>query len=156
MKLKVGEWLSKYVNKTLNPEDQPVMVYPPPIAKTLGFDLVAIGEGTATMEMQTKVNVHSNPLGTIHGGVLCDLADAAIGTAHAATLQEGESFTSIDLRINFFRPVWDDKIKATSKVIHLGKTISYYTCDLINSNGKLIATVTSTVMTLRGAQAVGR
>ena len=48
--------------------------------------------------------IHANPLGTIHGGVLCDIADAAIGTAHATSLKEDESFTSIDLQINFFRP----------------------------------------------------
>lgn len=156
MKLTPGEWLNKYVNKTLSPEDQAAFVYPPPIAKTLGFDLIAIGEGTATFEMQTKVDSHANPMGTIHGGVLCDIADAAIGTAHFATLQEGESFTSIDLRINFFRPLWDEKIIATSKAVHVGKTISYYTCDVTRADGKLIATVTSTVMTLRGGQSKGR
>ena len=51
-------------------------------------------------------------MGTVHGGVMCDLADAAIGTAHASTLQEGESFTSIDLKINFFRPLWKEEIVA--------------------------------------------
>jgi len=54
-------------------------------------------------------------MGTVHGGVLCDLADAAIGTAHATTLGENESFTGIDLRINFFRPIWKDEIRATAR-----------------------------------------
>ena len=75
------------------------MVYPPPIAKTLGFDLVSIGEATATLEMITDPVRHGNPMGTIHGGVLCDIADAAIGTAHVTTLQEGESFTSTVLTL---------------------------------------------------------
>ncbi|RYZ85453.1 MAG: PaaI family thioesterase [Proteobacteria bacterium] len=132
------------------------MEYPPAIARTLGFDLVAIGEATATLVMETDPSQHANPMGTIHGGVLCDLADAAIGTAHSTTLEENESFTSIDLRINFFRPIWKEKITATAKVVQLGKTVSYYTCDITKADGKLVATVTSSVMTLQGNKGSGR
>jgi Uncharacterized protein, possibly involved in aromatic compounds catabolism len=103
--------------------------YPPPVAKTLGFDLVEADDRKATIEMVTDVEKHANPMGTVHGGVLCDLADAAIGTAHATGLNEGESFTS---------------------------TVSRYVCDILNSRGKLVAQVTSTVMTLRGKNASGR
>ncbi|WED42540.1 PaaI family thioesterase [Legionella cardiaca] len=130
--------------------------YPPPIAKTLGFNLIAVELGTATIELLTDPAIHANPMGTIHGGVLCDIADAAIGTAHATTLDEGESFTSLDLQINFFRPIWQDKLVAVAKPINLGKTVSRYTCDLLRSDGKLVAQVTSTVMTLRGDGAHGR
>jgi uncharacterized protein (TIGR00369 family) len=55
---------------------------------------------------------------TMHGDVLCDIADAAIGTAHAASLEEGESFTSIDLQINFFQPVWKERIRAIPQNRH--------------------------------------
>ena len=130
--------------------------YPPPIAKTLGFNLVEVGQATATIEMQTDPEKHANPMGTIHGGVMGDIADAAIGTAHSTNLVEGESFTSIDFQINFFRPVWKDTIRATAKPINLGKTVSRYTCDIVRSDGKLVAQVTSTVMTLRNDQASGR
>ena len=95
-------------------------------------------------------------MGTVHGGVLCDIADAAIGTAHATGLGEGESLTSLDLQINFFRPVWSDRLRAIAKPVHLGKTVSRYVCDILNSDGKLVAQVTSTVMTLRGEKASGR
>jgi uncharacterized protein (TIGR00369 family) len=67
-----------------------------------------------------------------------------------------ESFTTIDLRINFFRPLWKDEIRATARAVQVGKTISYYTCDITRSDGKLVAVVTSSVMTLRGEQANGR
>jgi uncharacterized protein (TIGR00369 family) len=49
---------------------------------------------------------HANPMGTLHGGILCDLADAAMGIAYASTLEEGESFTTLELKINFFKPIW--------------------------------------------------
>src|SRR5882724_7263251 len=67
-------------------------IYPPAIAKTLGFKLLEVASGTATMEIVADTDKHANPMGTIHGGVLCDIADAAIGTAHATSLEEGESF----------------------------------------------------------------
>src|SRR5260370_42517226 len=90
-------------------------VYPPTIAKTLGFRLIEVGPGTATMELVADTEVHANPMGTIHGGVLCDIADAAIGTAHATSLKEDESFNSITMQIKFFRTVWKGRIRAVAK-----------------------------------------
>jgi uncharacterized protein (TIGR00369 family) len=130
--------------------------YPPPIARTLGFDLIDSGDGAATIEITTDVARHGNPMGTVHGGVLCDVADAAIGTAHATGLADGETMTTLDLQISFFRPVWNDRLRAIAKPVHIGKTISRYVCDILSSDGKLVAQVTSTVMTLRGEKASGR
>ena len=67
---------------------------PAPIGRLLGFRLTAIEPGRAVFEMAVD-DRHHNPLGTLHGGVYCDLADAAMGFAYAATLQEGESFTTV-------------------------------------------------------------
>src|SRR5215470_15613276 len=134
----------------------PRFKYPPPIAGTLAFDLVESGERTATIEIVTDLAKHANSMGTLHGGVLCDIADAAIGTAHATTLLEGESFTSLDLQINFFRPVWNDRLRAVAKPVNVGKTISRYVCDILRADGKSVAQVTSTIMTLRGEKASGR
>ena len=131
-------------------------IYPPTIAKTLGFRLIEVGPGTATMELMADTEVHANPMGTIHGGVLCDIADAAIGTAHAASLEHGESFTSIDMQINFFRPIWSCRIRAVARPVNVGRQISRYVCDILKDDDKLVAQVTSTVMTLRGDQASGR
>ena len=105
---------------------------------------------------QADPAIHANPMGTAHGGVLCDLADATMGTAHGTTLAEGESFTSIDLRINFFRPLWKDEIQAKARAVQLGKTVSFYTCDITRSDGKLAAVMTSSIMTLRGQDAKDR
>jgi len=131
-------------------------IYPPAIARTLGFRLIEVGPGTATMELMADTEIHANPMGTIHGGVLCDIADAAIGTAHATSLKEDESFTSIDLQIHFFRPVWNGRIRAVAKPVNVGRQISRYVCDILRDDDKLVAQVSSTVMTLRGDQASGR
>ena len=150
------DYLRSILNGTVTAPYQSLFNFPFPIMMTLGLRLIDVGEGAASFEMEAKTELHSNPMGTIHGGVLCDIADAAIGTAHFTTITEGESFTSIDLQINFFRPVWNDRIRADAKPVHRGRTISRYVCDITRADGKLIAQVTSTMITLRGEAAQGR
>jgi uncharacterized protein (TIGR00369 family) len=155
-KLSNLEFFTKVAETGEAPADGSRFIYPPAIAKTLGFRLIEVGPGTATMELVADTEIHANPMGTIHGGVLCDIADAAIGTAHATSLKEDESFTSIDLQINFFRPVWNGRIRAVAKPVNVGRQISRYVCDILRDDDKQVAQVSSTVMTLRGDQASGR
>jgi len=155
-KLSNREFFKKVAETGEAPADGSRFIYPPAIAKTLGFRLIEVGPGTATMELMADTEIHANPMGTIHGGVLCDIADAAIGTAHASRLKEDESFTSIDLQINFFRPVWNGRIRAVAKPVNVGRQISRYVCDILRDDDKLVAQVSSTLMTLRGDQASGR
>jgi len=155
-KLSNLEFFAKVAETGEAPAEGSRFIYPPAIAKTLGFRLIEVGPGTATMELMADTEVHANPMGTIHGGVLCDIADAAIGTAHASSLKEDESFTSIDLQINFFRPAWNGRIRAIAKPVNVGRQISRYVCDILRDDDKLVAQVSSTVMTLRGDQASGR
>ncbi|MFQ5750634.1 MAG: PaaI family thioesterase [bacterium] len=75
------------------------------MAELLGFKLTAIENGEAVVEFK-PTKQHANPVGTLHGGVLCDIADAAMGMDYASALKEGESFTTLELKINFLKPVW--------------------------------------------------
>ena len=75
-----------------------------PIAELIGFTISEISDGRAVGSLETGPQ-HANPMGTLHGGVLCDLADATMGMAFASTLDAEESFTTLDLQIHFFRPV---------------------------------------------------
>jgi uncharacterized protein (TIGR00369 family) len=68
---------------------------------------------------------HANPMGTLHGGILCDVQDAATGMAFASTLGPDESFTTVELKINFFRPVWQAKLRPEGVVVQRGWTIGY-------------------------------
>src|SRR5215470_8201570 len=72
-------------------------VSPPPVARLIGFTLAALQPGQAVIELEATAQ-HANPMGTLHGGVLCDIADAAMGMAYASTLGEGETFTTIELK----------------------------------------------------------
>ena len=67
------DYLRRVLSGTLAPTDESPFNFPFPIMETLGFRLVEVGEGTASMEMEAKTDVHSNPMGTIHGGVLVTL-----------------------------------------------------------------------------------
>src|SRR5690242_5943980 len=128
---------------------------PPPIAELIGFTLTSVEPGHAVIEL-TAGPRHANPMGTLHGGVLGDIADAAMGMAWAATLGEGETFTTLELKINFLRPVWAGRLTATGRVVSGGRTIGLVECDVADEQGRLVARAASTVMTLRGAQAAGR
>jgi uncharacterized protein (TIGR00369 family) len=130
-------------------------VPPPPIGQLIGFRLVAVKPGEAVFDFQASEK-HANPMGTLHGGVLCDVADAAMGVAFAATLEDGESFTTLELKINFLRPVWTETLRAVGKVVKRGSTVGLVECDITNASGVLVARSSSTCMVLRGSQATGR
>jgi len=128
---------------------------PPPVADLLGIDRVSFGDGKCTMKLDAGEQ-HANPMGTIHGGILCDLADAAMGMAFFTTCADGETFTTLELKINFLRPFWTGTLLAHGRVVSRGKTVGLTLCDVFDEHDRLIAKATSTVMALRGDAAQGR
>jgi uncharacterized protein (TIGR00369 family) len=128
---------------------------PAPVATLIGFTLREVEPGRAVIEFEADTR-HANPMGTLHGGILCDIADAAMGIAYAATLADGETFTTIELKINFLKPVWTGKLLATGRLVKGGRTVGLVECDVVDASEQLVARATSTCMTLRGAQAAGR
>jgi uncharacterized protein (TIGR00369 family) len=130
-------------------------VPPAPAGELIGFRLVAAMPGEAIVELDAGPQ-HANPMGTLHGGILCDIADAAMGIAYACALAEGESFTTLELKINFLRPVWKTKLRAIGRVVKQGATVGLVECDVLDGQEKLVARASSTCMTLRGDQARGR
>ena len=128
---------------------------PPPIAKLIGFTVTLAEAGKAIVEFQASER-HANPMGSLHGGVLCDIADAAMGMAYASNLDEGETFTTLELKINFIKPVWNARLRAIASVIKQGKTVGLVECDVVDEKDQLVAHATCTQMTLRGENARGR
>jgi uncharacterized protein (TIGR00369 family) len=74
-------------------------------------------------------------MGTLHGGVLCDIADAAMGAAYRSTLCDGESFTTLELKINFLRPVWKAKLRAAAGLVRAGRIVGLVEGALSTSRG---------------------
>ena len=126
-----------------------------PVARLIGFEAKDIGDGRATVTLSAGPQ-HANPMGTLHGGILCDVADAAMGMAFASTLAPEESFTTVELKINFFRPVWQAQLRAEGTVVQRGRTIGYVECAITDEENRLIARAACTCMVLRGQGAAGR
>lgn len=120
---------------------------PPPVGKLLGFVIKSVEPGHAVFQMEVDER-HHNPMGTLQGGIYCDLADAAMGYAYASTLGEGETFTTVELKINFFRPVREAKLTAEARVVKAGSTLGYVECDVKDAKDKLVARAASTCMKL--------
>src|SRR5262249_47488371 len=125
--------------------------FPAPIGKLLGLMITSSGTGRATVDFKASGR-YANPMGTLHGGVLCDLADAAMSVAYRSTLAEGETFTTIELKINFLRPVWNAKLRAQARMVRAGKVVGLVECDIFDERRRLIARASSTCMTLAGAR----
>ena len=128
---------------------------PPPVATLIGFTIGSIERGRVVREMEAGPQ-HTSPLGTVHGGILCDLADAAMGMAYATSLDDNETFTTLELKINFLKPVWSGRLTATGYVVKSGRTVGLVDCDVYDEKQSLVARASSTCMTLRGAEAAGR
>jgi uncharacterized protein (TIGR00369 family) len=127
----------------------------PPAADLVGFRMLSCGNGESRFAMEAGKR-HHNPMGTVHGGILCTLADSAMGMAFASTLNDGETFTTLEVKINFLRPVFEETLFAEAKVVHRGRSIGLVDCIVATENGKLVARAVSTCSVLRGETARGR
>jgi uncharacterized protein (TIGR00369 family) len=126
----------------------------PPIAQLIGFELTKVARGKARVELDAGPR-HANPMGTLHGGVICDIADAAIGVAYLSTLGPGESFTTMEVKVNFLRPVWNSHLIADASVLKKGRTTGLMVCKVVQDEGKLVAYATGTCMTVAGEDGSG-
>ena len=121
----------------------------PPIAELLGFSLTKVGRGWAWIEIDAEPR-HANPMGTLHGGVICDIADAAMGMSYASLLGSQESFTTIEIKVNFLRPVWSGHLTARGKILRKGRSLGLAECRVLDEHKRLVAYATSTCMTIPG------
>ncbi len=120
----------------------------PPIAQLLGFRIVDFCDGCTIIEIDIDERLY-NPMNTVHGGVFCDIADAAMGISFFTTLKDDEAFTTVDLRITFLKKVVGGKLIASSKIVRRGKRLSYIECEILNDKNELVAKASSTCIILR-------
>jgi len=128
---------------------------PPAIGKLIGMSFTAFSGGRATYELEAGPQ-HANAMGTVHGGVFCDLADAAMGFALGTTLEDGETFTTLELHINYFKPIWSGKLRGEGRVVKRGRTVAVVECEITDPEGSLVARASSTCLILAGKAAEGR
>jgi len=124
---------------------------PPPIALTLGFRLAEAGEGSAVFVGEPGEHLY-NPIGSVHGGWAMTLLDSAMGCAVHTTLAAGERYTSLEVKVNFVRPITADTgtVRCEGSVVHRGGTIATAEGRLIaEATGKLLAHGTTTCIIAR-------
>jgi uncharacterized protein (TIGR00369 family) len=122
-------------------------VQPPPIASTLGFTIISVAPGRAEFQLEPR-EYHFNPLGLVHGGVLCTLLDTVVGCAVHTTLESGWGYTSIDLNVNYLRPVTlkTGTLTAVGTLTKGGRRVSNAAGEIRDAAGALIATGTSSML----------
>jgi uncharacterized protein (TIGR00369 family) len=123
---------------------------PPPFAVLLGIWITEVSEGRVVFAAEPG-EYHYNPLGTVHGGVMATLLDSALGCAVQSLLPAGTTYTTLELKVNYLRPVTmkTGTVYAEGKIIHLGGRIATAEARLTDAGGKLYAHGTTTCIILR-------
>jgi molybdate transport repressor ModE-like protein len=119
----------------------------PPICAVLGFHLAEVSEGYARFDGLPEFR-HYNPIGTVHGGFAATLLDSALGCAIFTTLARGEGWTTLELKLNFVRPMTKDtgEVRAEGRIIHRGRTVATSEGTIKDKAGKLYAHASTTCM----------
>jgi uncharacterized protein (TIGR00369 family) len=122
---------------------------PPPIAATLDFDLVEVEEGRAVFE-GGPAEFHYNPIGVVHAGYAVTLLDSAMGCAFVSTAEAGTLWTTLALETRFTRALTVDtgRVRAIGTVLHRGRRVSTTEARVEDSQGRLCAHATSTILVL--------
>jgi uncharacterized protein (TIGR00369 family) len=120
---------------------------PPPIALLFGMRMVEIEPGRVVFECELDESVY-NPIGMVHGGLACTLADTVIGCAVHTTLEAGVAYTSIDLNVSYLRPVTlaSSPVRAIGLVTKPGRRVAFASAEVEDSAGKVVATATGSCL----------
>jgi uncharacterized protein (TIGR00369 family) len=120
---------------------------PPPIAEHFGFRLVEVATGDVTFACTPDESAY-NPIGLIHGGLVCTLLDSVTGCAVQSTLPAGAGYTSVEIKVSYLRPVHGEigELRARGWITKPGRRIAFAEGDVRDASGKLIATASSTCL----------
>jgi uncharacterized protein (TIGR00369 family) len=119
---------------------------PAPIAETLGFALTGVGDGEVWFAGTPGESVY-NPIGAVHGGVVCTLLDSVCGCAVHSTLPAGTGYTSVEIKVSYLRPVKaGDELTAHGWVTKPGRRVAFSEGDVRDRQDRLVATASSTLL----------
>jgi uncharacterized protein (TIGR00369 family) len=122
---------------------------PPPIAALFQMRPISFEDGRAVFECTPDESAY-NPIGVVHGGLVCTLADTVVGCAVHSTLAPGVGYTSIDISVSYLRPVTRDSgaLRATGQVTKRGRRVAFAAGEIIDGAGKLVATAASNCLVI--------
>lgn len=120
----------------------------PPIARVMHFRLAEADEGRVVFEGEAQAD-HLNPHGIVHGGWAATILDSALGCAAHSTLEPGERYTTVEMKVSYLRPIVVGRtglMRCEAKVINRGRTLVLTDARLVDGAGKLYAHGTETCM----------
>jgi uncharacterized protein (TIGR00369 family) len=120
---------------------------PPPIAMLMQFDIRALEEGRVEFGCTLDESVY-NPIGVVHGGLVCTLLDTVAGCAVHSTLPAGFGYTSIELKVNYLRAVHSTSgpLTAIGRVVKPGRRVAFAEGEVLDAQGKTVATASSSLL----------
>jgi uncharacterized protein (TIGR00369 family) len=130
---------------------------PPPIAELMGFSMREVEVGRVVFECTPDESVY-NPIGVVHGGLVCTLADTVAACAVQTTLEAGYAYTSIDLSVSYLRPVTTQSgvLIAEGTVTKPGRRVAFCAAEITDQSGKVVATATSSCLVMAPGTLPGR
>ena len=117
--------------------------YPSPATKTLGIKILELSEKRSLLEMMVDPN-HHNMSATMHGGIMADIADAAMGIAVSTTISPDEDFTTMEMKISFYRPHIKGVLRAEGIVAKRGRRVAFTEAVLMNEHKQIVAKANGT------------
>lgn len=119
-------------------------------ADLIGARIVAAEEGSVVVELDASER-HHHPGGVVQGGIITAIADAAMGISLMTAQPAGEANTTIELKINFIRPVTHGRLRAIGKVVEIRKSLLFSEADVYDEEDRLVAHATSTCIAIPNA-----
>jgi uncharacterized protein (TIGR00369 family) len=122
---------------------------PPPMASVFGFRITDVDPGRVVFECEPDESSY-NPLGVVHGGLVCTLADSVTGCAVHSMLPAGVSYTSIDVAVSYLRAVTADSgtLRAIGTTTKVGRRVGFAEATIEDGAGRLVATATSSLLVI--------
>jgi uncharacterized protein (TIGR00369 family) len=120
---------------------------PPPISGLLRFDVVSAEPGRVVFTCQPDESAY-NPIGAIHGGLVCTLLDSVTGCAVHSTLPQGKGYTSVEIKVNYLKAVRlsSGQLTATGTLVKSGSRVGFAEGVVTDASGAAVATATSTLL----------
>jgi uncharacterized protein (TIGR00369 family) len=123
-------------------------VPPPPFAALTGAELVSVGDGVAVFRCSPDESTY-NPLGLVHGGVVCPLLDSAAGCAVHSQLPAGVGFSSIEIKVSFLAPANGETLEIEGRSLRVGRQVAFAEAHARTVAGKLIGHATTSIALMR-------
>lgn len=123
------------------------VIPPPPIAAHFGLDIDEVEDGRVTFRCTPDESGY-NPIGTIHGGVLCTLLDTVCGCAIQSVLPQGKGYTSVEIKVNYLKAVRTSSgpLTAEGTVVRAGSRVGFTEAAVRDASGAVVATASSTLL----------